>query len=474
MSFWKSVTNFLSNPIVRGVSAVTGAAGAGGLFDGTSWGDTVTKIAGAANIATGAASALDSKQSGLSRALGGLQIGLGGFNVLQGGVDLPGVGKVGGFGSINSMLSDGGPSTSPLSGVVPGSSSGGSVSGSGWANLDDESRLIFESPLAPPPGSAGTTSPGYNVYGYGGGTTANPVPLMQGVELPTGTGAAPPSTAGVPRIGSQVAALPQPPALAPRPTAFGNGQLVDFETLDRSFPIQSTATARDVVAGSASPVMAPTSGGYVTGGAANMGAPALPPPAAPPASAPTQTTYHTPTGTRVLQPDGSWKFTPDKAAGTFFQRLADGAMNDPFKAMASTAAVSGMLASMFQPSVADIYKDMQAKYDPDSANAQQFRAEFRARAERDARKQHAQLSAQMRATMADRGMADSSVAASAQAELDKGLTEIIANLDWNAWQAWNQYARGMGLSSAQNAQAASMVAGQPQNFSNVGRMLARA
>ena len=116
---------------------------------------------------------------------------------------------------------------------------------------------------------------------------------------------------------------------------------------------------------------------------------------------------------------------------------------------------------------------MAAKYDPDSANAQQFMADFKARAKREAEKQHAQLTEQLRGTMADRGMADSTVHYAAKAELDKGLTETIANLDWNAWQAWNQYARSMGATQVQSAQSAALLAGNPTSFANVSRILAK-
>jgi hypothetical protein len=445
MSFWKSITNFLSNPIVRGVSAVTGAAGAAGAFDGFEWGDTLTKAAGVANVATGAASAFDGKQSAFSRALGGAQIGLGGFNILQGGVELPGGNKIGGWGSINEMFK--GPT------ALPGGESS-SVSGSGWNVLpgEEDGRLVFSDPLAPPPGASGTATPGTQIYGLGNVSNVS---------------AAPPSTAGL--DGVRAAAPMLAPAAAPQ---------LDFQQLQSLDPegnFGQTFSGGENFQVASAP-SAPQ--GYTVGGAAQGQMPAAraavaAPAAATPAVVEDRVVAHLPNGVRMQRPDGTFYVASDKSNLTFFQRLTETAMNEPLKAAAVTAAVGGMLTSLFQPSVADIYREMQEKYSPDGANAQQFKAEYKARAEQEARKQHAQLSSQLKATMADRGMADSSVYRNAQAELDTGLTEIVANLDWNAWQAWSQYARSMGQSAAQNAQAAISVAGQSTGFSNVGAMLAR-
>lgn len=469
MSFWNKISDFLSNPVVRGVSAGVGAAGAAGAFDGFAWGDTLTKFAGAANIATGAASALDRNGSALSRALGGAQIGLGGFNVLQGGVSNPfGEGKIGGFGSVNSWLNGGTPEINE-----------GSSTGSGWSlNPDDERRaLITSEPLPPPPGVRNEMpiNAGPEFFGNGVGGEA-PVASM---ALPSN---AAPSVAQ--------ARLPAPPSMAPeRPSFFGNGRLTDFEEL--------TGQARGVVTGqTTSPIIEGGAGaaspGISMGGAATrpMNAPApinanaapqydfnvdFTPPSAPAVATGTtdRMIAQTATGVRMMRPDGTTYIQADKSNLPFFQRLANAAADDPMKALSATAMVGGMLSSMLQPSVADIYKEMAAKYDPDSASAQQFKAEFKQRATTEANKQHALLSAQLRSTMADRGMLDSTVYATAKAELDKGLTETISNLDWNAWQAWNQYARSMGAAQVQTAQSASLLAGNPQNFANVSRMLAR-
>lgn len=406
MSFWKSIGNFLRNPVVRGVSAVAGAAGAGGAFDGLSFGDTLTKVAGAANIATGTASALDGNQSGLSRALGVGQIGLGGFNVLQGGIELPfGGGKVGGFGSVSSWL--GGEGNTPLN--------EGAVTGNGWsAPQDDQSRLIFSEPLAPPPGVANQmpTNAQPEIYGLGG-------------------------------------------ARADAPNQFGAPQVAAAPTAQPSAPMAMPNSA---------PMVQPSAPTAMPGSAPMIAAPG---------AGSDRMIAQLPTGVRMQRPDGTTYIQADKSNLTFFQRLANAATEDPMKALSATAAVGGLVSSMFQPSVADIYKEMAAKYDPDSANATQFRADFKDRATREANKQHAQLSSQLRATMADRGMLDSTVYSTAQAELDKGLTETIANLDWNSWQAWNQYARSMGATQIQTAQSASLLAGNQQSFSNVSRMLAK-
>lgn len=449
MSFWKSIGDFLRNPVVRGVSAAAGAAGAAGAFDGFEWGDTLTKVAGAANLATGTASAMDGNQSGLSRALGVGQIGLGGFNVLQGGVELPfGGGKVGGFGSVSSWLGGGDSATNSAT-----------VSGGGWSTgqEDEAGRLIFSEPLAPLPGAINEmpSNARPEIYGLGGG-------MRTDVPNQFASAAAP----ELPAAPTMAPRLPAPPEMGPgRPTQFGNGQLTDFETI--------TGQSSGSISGQTTGRMEPF------GSTPQPSAAPMPPPPAPPVAASgvgangDRMIAQLPNGVRMIRPDGTTYIQADKSSLTFFQRLANVATDDPMKALSATAAVGGMLSSLFQPSVADIYKEMAAKYDPDSANAQQFRADFKARAEREAKKQHAQLSSQLRVTMADRGMLDSTVYATAQAELDKGLVETTANLDWNSWQAWNQYARSMGATQIQSAQSASLLAGNQQGFANVSRMLAR-
>jgi hypothetical protein len=467
MSFWSQITDVLSSPAFRIGAGAAGLASGAGAFDSLGdWGTALQGLSSVANVASGAASTFGPGHSDLDKATGALQIGLGGYNAGQA------FGAVGNFGDVWNQLSGSG-GTSPGS-AVPGLTDRGNGAISGYPGYDESVTRTPLAPFAGQPTDPATQSP-FNGRAYPVSTVSADTPGYRGelsdATTDLGTGARAQLTPGD---------FPDAWAPVPPPSMPGGGPQPPVPPLDTPAATPAPGSL-DTTAqpGPVHPVphatVAPTTPTAPT-------APAGTPPAA---AAPSvdigSMQSRAGGGTRV---DGNWF---DRA----WTSLADAAAANPVSAAMQAVQIGSMLVPLFGASRADIaaqtLRDLQAQQPtpgtpPDGA---EFRRLFGERATRAINEQYATTASGLEAKFAARGMLRSTVYTNALAALDKAKADNIANIETNAYSAWNQALAEWNRTAAVTNQTAAQQAANltavgnyvnqlvPQmDFSNMTRVLA--
>ena len=167
-----------------------------------------------------------------------------------------------------------------------------------------------------------------------------------------------------------------------------------------------------------------------------------------------------------------------KAAGFSFERVFDNAvskmMENPLEAVSVGAAVISMFTDTRDEDAAAAYAAEMAQYrqrlDPSSSFAQEWQGAYIQDKTDELNKQFAKAEADLAATMARRGMTDSTVNAAARSSLARAKAELAANFKSDAYVAYATYQKQLiaaeRYGSATAATTAKAVGGTGANFQN--------
>jgi hypothetical protein len=460
-SFWSNVVDVLRSPAFRIGSGVAGlASGAGAFEDLGGWGQALSGLSGLANVGAGAASAFGPDRSTLDKITGGLQIGLGGYNIGQG------LGAVGTFGDIYDSLSG-------------GSSAGGGTTAIGGATAGD----------------SGTTGAGFG-ESYGGPVTTGMAPTTDASIAPLATSALPAATGYVDP--NQSAGLSLVGGDTPGSDTFSSS-VEDAPITPQPRPGQGWPAAATTPTPAPAAAAPPTSPPPAL---APLPAPITVPPAPganlPVTAAGTPATPFAGSGISAVQPVSAAVLGPGagtQAQGPWLDRawtsLANAAASNPVGAAMAAVQVGGMLTQMFAASkadiAADVLKELKASQPtPEAApDGTEFRRLYAERANRMINDQYATTLSGLEAKFAARGMLRSTVYTNAVAALEKAKADNVANIETNAYTAWNQALREWTAAASVTNQTAKQQADnlsavssyvnattQNMDFSNMTRILA--
>ncbi|QDP51156.1 MAG: hypothetical protein Unbinned1190contig1000_49 [Prokaryotic dsDNA virus sp.] len=466
MGIFDKVTDFLSKPVVRGVLAGGSALGGMGAFEdldqsgsgGTDWNKILTTGFGIGNIASAASS---------GDALAIPQAALGAYGALQNN-QIGGIGNFGTFGdSYDRVMAAPKGFGSGVSAFFKGGSTAPAALSAAKTAIPAISGVSYGNAAPTPPPVSGPYQ----------------LPPPNGWDLDSNYGQALPDAM---TMGGRMSAINTPSGLelsnAGKASEFP-GQVPSQITSARSGSSRNLLSSggrgqdpRNLVSPEERaiffppPQNTPQVSGAVSGGQVgdyNIGNTRLIPPNPTQAAASVQTMV----SNKAAQ-------NTQKAAGFSFERVFDNAvskmMENPLEAVSVGAAVISMFTDTRDEDAAAAYAAEMARYrqrlDPSSSFAQEWQGAYIQDKTDELNKQFAKAEADLSATMARRGMTDSTVNAAARSSLARAKAELAANFKSDAYVAYATYQKQLiaaeRYGSANAATAAKIAGGTGANFQN--------
>ena len=474
MGIFDKVTDFLSKPVVRGVLAGGSALGGMGAFEGldqsgsggTDWNKVLTTGFGIGNLASAASSgdAWAIPQAALG-AYGALQTnkigGVGNFGTFSDSYDRV-MAAPKGFGSGVSAFFQGN-STAPaaLSAANP------AISGVRFGAPGPRIAPVTTEALPPPDGALMAGSPvntgTYDPY-TGKYLSDYETSLMADLDAEATTSGLNLGNAG------NVSQLPGQRGVPVAVAGSGSNRNLPVSSGGRGQDPRNFMTAAELNKYAPLPQQPSAVAGAVSGGQIgdyNIGKTSLMP----------QNPAQAAAGARTMVMNKAAQNT-QKAAGFSFERVFDNAvskmMENPLEAVSVGAAVISMFTDTRDEDAAAAYAAEMARYrqrlDPSSSFAQEWQGAYIQDKTDELNKQFAKAEADLAATMARRGMTDSTVNAAARSSLARAKAELAANFKSDAYVAYATYQKQLiaaeRYGSATAATTAKAVGGTGANFQN--------